>query len=247
MSTISLKDQRIVIIGGSAGIGLSTAKEAVLRGAQVVIAGRTLERLEAAAASIRGSIETRQLDATSERTLAVFFSEVGEFDHLAVLVPGAPDKELSAKLGPFLTMESDVFEAVFRNRFWTQCWAVRHAVPRMRPTGSIVLSSSSQPRKTIPGYSASCAAVGAVEALTRTLAIEIAPIRVNVIAPGFITTPTTDFIPPERRAAWDKVLNAQPVKRFGSPAEIADGILFLMANAFATGTVLDIDGGYRFT
>lgn len=245
--TASLRNQRIVIIGGSAGIGLSTAKEAVLRGAQVVIAGRTQERLKAAAVAIGVAVEIRQLDAGSESAVAEFFAKVGEFDHLAVLVPGAPDKELSAKLGPFLTMEPDVFEAVFRNRFWTQCWAVRHAALRIRKTGSIVLSSSSQPRKTIPGYSASCAAVGAVETLMRILAIEIAPIRVNVIAPGFIATPTTDFIPPERRAAWDKVLHAQPVKRFGSPAEIADGILFLMENAFATGTVLDIDGGYRFT
>lgn len=244
---MSLKDKRIVIIGGSAGIGLRTAKGAAARGAKVVIAGRTLERLKAAADEIGGNVETYQVDATTEAGIKAFFSRVGAFDHLTVLVPSAPDKSLSAKLGLFLDMEPGVFEAVFRNRFWSQCWAARYGAPHMSKEGSIVLMSSSQPRKTIPRYSASCAAAGAIEALARILAIELAPIRVNVIAPGFIQTPGTDHIPPERRAAWEKIAQAQPVKRLGDPDEIADGMLFLMENGFATGTTLDIDGGYRFT
>ncbi|MGE0093120.1 MAG: SDR family NAD(P)-dependent oxidoreductase [Alphaproteobacteria bacterium] len=243
----SLKDKRIVIIGGSAGIGLQTAKEASRRGAKIVIAGRTLERLKTAADEIGGRVETYQVDATTEAGIKAFFSRVGQFDHLTVLVPSAPDKSLSAKLGLFLDMEPAVFDTVFRNRFWSQCWAARYGAPHMSKEGSIVFMSSSQPRKTIPRYSASCAAAGAIESLARILAIELAPIRVNVIAPGFIQTPGTDHIPPERRAMWDKIAQAQPVKRLGEVQEIADGMLFLMENGFATGTTLDIDGGYRFT
>ena len=149
--------------------------------------------------------------------------------------------------GLVILMHEGVHRILFRNRFWTQCWAARYGAPHMSKDGSIVLMSSSQPRKTIPRYSASCAAAGAIEALARILAIELAPIRVNVIAPGFVLTPGTGHIPPERRAAWDRIAQSQPVKRLGDPGEIADGMLFLMENGFATGTVLDIDGGYRFT
>lgn len=244
---MSVAGKRIVIIGGSAGIGLATAKEAARRGASLVIGGRSRERLSQAARQIGGAVETIALDATVEREVAGFFEKVGPFDHLTVLVPSAPDKSVSARFAPFTEMEPALFEAIFRNRFWTQCWGVRYGAPRMSRDGSIVLMSSSQPRKTIPRYSASCAAAGAIEAMARSLAVELAPIRVNVIAPGFILTPGTDNIPPARREQWDRIAQSQPVKRLGSPEEIAAGMLFLMENGFTTGTVLDLDGGYRFT
>jgi NAD(P)-dependent dehydrogenase (short-subunit alcohol dehydrogenase family) len=244
---MSLIDRRIVIIGGSSGIGLMTAMEAVARGAKVVVGGRTADRLAGAAAKIGGNVETYQVYATDEAAMKSFFAKVGRFDHLAVLVPSAPDKSVSAKFAPFLDMDPLLFESVFRNRFWSQCWGARYGAPHMSHDGSIVFMSSSQPRKTIPRYSASCAAAGAIEALARVLAIELAPIRVNVIAPGFIATPGTDHIPAERRAAWDKIAASQPVKRLGNAEEIAAGMLFLMENGYATGAVLDIDGGYRFT
>jgi NAD(P)-dependent dehydrogenase (short-subunit alcohol dehydrogenase family) len=244
---MSLAGARIVIIGGSSGIGLAAAKAATLRGARLVIGGRSPERLARAAAEIGGAVETRALDATDEQAVAALFGSLGRFDHLAVLIPAAPDKSVSAKFAPFLEMEPGLFESVFRNRFWAQLWGVRYGAPRMNPGGSIVLMSSSQPRKTIPRYAASCAAAGAIEALARTLAIELAPIRVNVIAPGFVETPGTEHIPSERRQSWDRITAAQPVKRLGKAEEIASGMMFLMENEYATATVLDVDGGYRLT
>jgi len=244
---MSLAGSRIVVIGGSSGIGLATAREAAARGAQLVIGGRSQDRLARAAGEIGGRVETHQIDATDESAVAALFGRIGRFDHLAVLVPSAPDASVSAKLAPFLAMEPGLFETIFRNRFWTQLWGVRYGAPQMSPTGSIVLMSSAQPRKTIERYAASCAAAGAIEALARTLAIELAPIRVNVIAPGFVETPGTGHIPLERRQNWDRIAAAQPVKRLGKAEEIADEMLFLMANAYATATVLDIDGGYRLT
>lgn len=244
---MSLAGTRIVIIGGSSGIGLATAKAAAARGARLVIGGRSPERLSRAAMEIGGAVETHSVDATDEPAVAALFARLGRFDHLTVLVPTAPDKSLSAKLAPFLEMEPGLFETVFRNRFWSQLWGARYGASQINAGGSIVLMSNSQPRKTIPHYAASCAAAGAIEALARTLAIELAPIRVNVIAPGFVATPGTGHIPPERRQSWDRIATAQPVKRLGRAEEIAHGMLFLMENAYATATVLDVDGGYRLT
>ena len=197
---MALTNKRIVLIGGSAGIGLATAKLAVERGANVVIAGRTRERLDAAAAEIGTRVETHQLDATKEDQVEKFFATLGPFDHLTALVPAATDKSLSSKFANFLDMDAETFSTVFHNRFWSQCFAARHGAPHIAPDGSIVFMSSTQPRKVIPTYSASCAASGAIETLARVLAIELAPVRVNVIAPGFIQTVSTSHIPPERRA-----------------------------------------------
>ena len=239
--------KRIVLIGGSAGIGLATAKRAAKLGASLVIASRSQERLRNAQIEIEGSVECHQLDATEEKAVADLFSKVGSFDHLSVLVPGATDKEHSQQFDRFLDMDSDAFARVITNRFWTQCYAARHGAPNLNPGGSIVFVSNTQPRKAIENYSPSAAACGAIETLARILAIELSPIRVNVIAPGFIETPGTESIPATRRAAWDRITSAQAVKRLGRAEEIAEGLLFLMANEYTTGTVLDIDGGYSLT
>jgi NAD(P)-dependent dehydrogenase (short-subunit alcohol dehydrogenase family) len=244
---MKLTGKRIVLIGGSAGIGLATAKRAAKQGASVVIAGRTEQRLQSAKQQIDGTVETHQLDATDEAAVADFFAKIGPFDHLSMLVPAASDKALSTKFVRFLDMTSEDFAAVFTNRFWSQCYAARHGAPHMNPDGSIIFVSSTQPRKAISNYSASGAASGAIEILARILSIELSPIRVNVMAPGFIETPSTDDIPADRRAAWDQITSAQAVKRLGRAEEIADGMLFLMTSEYTTGTVLDIDGGYRLT
>ncbi len=244
--SVELAGQRLVIIGGSSGIGLALAQQALVADAEVVIGGRSAERLAAASALAKGA-ETVQVDATDEAAMAALFATLAPFDHLTVLVPSASARAVSAGFAPFLDMDPVLFANVFRNRFWTQCWGARYGAPRMRPGGSIVFMSNSQPRKPIPTYSPSCAAAGAIEALMRILAVELAPVRVNVIAPGFIETPGTEDIPPERRSKWDRIAQAQPVQRLGLPDEIASGMLFLMANRFTTGAVLDIDGGYRFT
>ena len=244
---MGLAGKRIVLIGGSAGIGLATAKQAAKLGASLVIAGRTAERLEYAVSEIDGPVETHQLDATDETAVERFFATVGCFDHLSMLVPAATDKQHSQKFDRFLDMDAAAFREAFENRFWTQCYAARHGAPHMSSDGSIVFVSSTQPRKVIADYSASGAASGAIELLARILAIELSPIRVNVIAPGFIETAGTQAIPEERRAAWDRITSAQAVKRLGQADEIADGLLFLMANEYTTGTILDIDGGYRLT
>jgi NAD(P)-dependent dehydrogenase (short-subunit alcohol dehydrogenase family) len=245
--TLTFAGEKIVLIGASAGIGLATAKLAVQGGAEVVIAGRNKVRLRSAITDIGGASEGHSLDATNESELAAFFSRVGAFHHLCTFVPSATDKSTPARYTRFLDMDPDLFANVFRNRFWSQCYAARQGMPNLADSGSIVFVSNTNPRKVIPNYSAGCAAAGAIEALARILALELAPVRVNVIAPGFVATPGTGMIPQSRKQAWDALTQSQPVKRLAEPAEIAHGILFLMANRFATGTVLSIDGGYSLS
>jgi NAD(P)-dependent dehydrogenase (short-subunit alcohol dehydrogenase family) len=244
---MKLDGQKIVLIGASAGIGLATATLAARRGASVVIAARGEEGLRSAAERIPEKVETHRLDATSEEDLKAFFAKVGAFHHLCTLVPGATSKTATAGYLSFLDTDPDVFATVFRNRFWAQCFAVRHGGRLIQPGGSVVFVSNTMPRKIIPNYSASCAAAGALEALSRILAIELAPVRVNVIAPGFVGTPGTDLIPEERKRSWERIVAAQPVKRLAQAEEIAEGILSLMSNRYTTGATLTIDGGYSLT
>lgn len=247
MSIETLKDRRIVLIGGSAGIGLATARAAAAVGARLVIAGRTEERLAAAKAELGAGVETHRLDATDEAAVSTVFKRIGAFDHVAGFVPSATDKAMSARFGRFLDIDRDTFEAIFRNRFWTQCYIARHGAPLIARDGSIVFMSSTQPRKTIPRYAASASAAGAIESLARILALELAPVRVNVIAPGFIETPGTEDIPEDRKRAWAEMVSRQAVQRLGTAEEIARAILFMMANPYMTGAIMTVDGGYTLT
>jgi NAD(P)-dependent dehydrogenase (short-subunit alcohol dehydrogenase family) len=247
MGSARLKGQRAVLIGASAGIGLETAKRLSSEGAALVLASRNMERLEAATRDIPGVVARKQVDATDEAQLAAFFQSLESFDHLSTFVPAAADAAMSAKFGRFLDMDLALIQRVMTNRFWSHCFAARHGAAKLKPGGSIVFVSSTMPRKAIPGYAASSAAAGALESLARVLAIELAPVRVNVVVPGFIASHGTENIPEERKAQWARLVSAQGVKRLGTSEEIADAILFLMSNAYTTGALLSVDGGYTLT
>lgn len=244
---MSLAGRRIVLIGGSSGIGLATAKAAVARGASVVVAGRSAERLDSARHEIGGQVETRSLDATEEASVAGFFTAVGAHDHVAVLVPTVPDAEARKSVRGFADTPQDTMEIVMRHKFWCQVYCARHARRHLRPGGSIVFITGQAHRKSLPNYPLVAAADAAVEALARELAREFAPLRVNVVAPGLIETPLIRGLPPGHRDALEALVGPQPVPRMGAVEEIADAILWIMGNGFATGTVLEVDGGYKLT
>ena len=136
---------------------------------------------------------------------------------------------------------------MLRHKFWCQVYCARHARRHLRAGGSIVFVTGQAHRKSLPNFITVAAADAAVEALARGLAREFAPIRVNVVAPGLIETPLIRGLPQGYRAALEAKLASQPVPRMGTAEEIAEAILWIMGNGFATGAVLDVDGGYKLT
>lgn len=233
-----LQDKRVVVIGGSSGIGLATARMAASEGAAVVIASRSMDKLEKAAATIPGKIEAFSVDIREENSLAGLFAAIGEFDHLAT-----PAGEVAG--GPFLDLDPREARQAFDSKFWGQYLAAKHGAPRIRSGGSITLISGSNSQRPLPQSAVRAAINSAVEGLTRALAVELMPIRVNAVAPGLIDTPLHDRLPRERKdVLFQAVAASLPLKRVGTAEEIAHGILHLMTNGYTTGSTLFVDGGY---
>ncbi len=240
---MSLTGQRVVVIGGSSGMGLAVARAAAAEGAHVVIAARNPERLERARATIAGAVTSRGLDVRDEAAVKGFFEELGALDHLV-----STAHESSAGIGAMRTFPELEIAAARRfmdGKFWSQVIAARYAVPTLSAHGSITLFSGVASRKAMPRHTAIAAVNGAVEAFARALAHEIRPRRVNVVAPGLTATPTYDSIPEKDRAAFFAARAAHlPVGRVGTPEDIAETVLYLMNSGYSTGTVVDIDGGH---
>ncbi len=227
---MTLQDKKVVVIGGSAGIGKATAQAAAAAGAHVVIAGRSEEQLQKARTEIGGRIEQCVLDVRDVRGMDYCLEEVAPFDHLVITAA-------DVHTAPFLKTDLEEAHQMFEVKFWGQLAAVQLAAPCIREGGSITLFSGAASRKPMQGYAMIAAMNGAIEGLMRTLAVELSPIRVNAVSPGLIDTHNFD---PERRQA---VAQRLPVKQIGEPSHVAAGVLFLMQNPYVTGTVLCIDGG----
>ena len=159
----------------------------------MVIGGRTNEKLERAKKEIGGEVTGLALDVGEEAQIKTFFAEVGKFDHLTT--PGS-----TIHGGPFLTLDSASARADFQSKFWGQYLAAKYGAPGMRPGGSIVFFSGIYSQRPPAGAATTAAINGAIEALARALAVELAPIRVNAVSPGLVDTPIYDGMPrPEGR------------------------------------------------
>ena len=240
---MSLKDQTVVVIGGSAGMGLAVARAAAAEGARVVIAARDAARLARAATEIEGKVETRVLDARNEADVAAFFEALGALDHLVVTAHQSSTG--LGVMGVFPDVETGAARGFMDGKFWTQFNAAKHAMPRLSAHGSITLVSGAASRKAMPRHTAIAAVNGAIEAFGRALAHEIRPKRVNVIAPGLTATSTYDSMTARDREALFAGRAAHlPVGRVGTPEDIAQAVLYVMKNGYSTGAVIDVDGGH---
>lgn len=234
----ALSDQKIVVIGGSSGIGLATAKQFAAQGAHVVIASRSENKLKIALAEIRGKAEARPLDFTDEAGVRAFFEAGGSFDHLVLMGAGLP------AWGKFEEIQTTALEQAFRTKFWGYFYCAKYGVPRLRPRGSILFTIGGAARTAIPGTSGVAAVNGAILSMATTLARELAPIRVNILSPGLVDTPAYNWMTPEQKAVFFKQTgNSLPVGRIGTAEEIAQAAYFLVTNGYTTGAVLDVDGG----
>jgi NAD(P)-dependent dehydrogenase (short-subunit alcohol dehydrogenase family) len=235
---VTLANQRVVVIGGSSGMGLATAHAAAAAGAAVTIASSGRERLDAALAALPGDCDGIVADIRSEADIVALFAQVGELDHLVFTANGAPvQQELE-------DLSLDDARQGFGVPFWGAIAAVKHAAPRIRPGGSIALTSGTIGVRPTPGSALAAAGVGAVEGLTRALAVELAPIRVNAVRPGVVRTPMWNGIPePQREALFTTLAERTLTRAIGEPDQIAATHMYLMENHFVTGTVLTVDGG----
>lgn len=226
--------QRVAVVGGTAGIGAAIARGAAAQGAAVVAAGRRGEAAAAPGAAAVSSIETRAIDIASEASIRDFFAALGPVDHLVVTAA-------FVRPGPFRTGPLDDARPSFEGKFWSQYLCARHAEVRR----SILLFSGVFSRRPQPGMSIVSAVNGAVEALGRALAVELAPVRVNVMSPGLIQgTDAYAGMPEERRQVMlEGAAKRLPAGLVGDADSVAGPALALMASPYATGAILDIDGG----
>jgi NAD(P)-dependent dehydrogenase (short-subunit alcohol dehydrogenase family) len=233
---MSLKDQTVVILGGSSGIGLATAKAALVEGARVIITGRSHDRLEQARTALETDVRTVALDVTDEAGTRTLFMGFDHVDHVFITAG-------TVAFDPKLAPDSASMRAAIDMRFLGALYAAKYAATKMGAGGSITFMSGTTALRPLPGASVATASCGAVEAFARSLAVDLAPIRVNTIQPGLVDTPFLDILGDQRSAIVEDYSRRLPVKRPGRPEEIADAVLFLMKNGFVTGITLTIDGG----
>ena len=230
---MSLQGKKVVVVGGSSGIGYATAAIAKAQGAEVVIASRAGQRLEAAAKAL--GVRGIAADVTGDEAVEALFRQTGAVDHVAVTAA-------QLKSGPFKSMSMADARATMEGKFWGAWRVARYA--EFRTGGSLTIVSGFLSIRPRPNSAIVGAANGALEALARSLAIDLAPVRVNAVSPGIIDTPIRAAMPEDaRKAMLDKIAAALPVGRVGLAEDIGMQILAFMQNGFATGSIVYIDGG----
>jgi len=228
-----LTGKKIVVVGGSSGIGLSTAELAKSEGADVVVASRNADRLKAVAEKLGATAITT--DVTSDESVTDLFRKCGPVDHVVVTAA-------QLRSGPFKSVSMEDVRATMESKFWG-AWRVARAA-EIRPGGSLTLVSGFLSIRPRPAAAIVGAANGALESLARSLALELAPVRVNAVSPGIIDTPIRASMPEAaRRDMLAKAAAALPVGRVGVGEDIARQILTFMTVGFATGSIVYIDGG----
>jgi NAD(P)-dependent dehydrogenase (short-subunit alcohol dehydrogenase family) len=240
---VSLEGRKVVIIGGSYGIGYATALMALDAGAEVAIAARGADRLAAAAQALRArggpEVRSQALRVEDRPAVASFLAGCAPFDHL--VLPGSTVKPI---LYDDLTDENA--REAFESKFWGPFWAAYDAQPHLRRGGSIVFFTGVAAKRPVKGYIMGACINGALNAATRSLALEFAKIgvRVNTIAPGLCDTPLNDILHPhDKEERYAQMAARLPVGRIGHAEDCALGAIYLMANGYVTAQLLGIDGG----
>ncbi len=233
-----LHNKRVVILGGSSGIGLAVAEQAASQGAKLVIASSNAERVQKAIESLGGNAQGHTLDLSDEQAVETLFAKLGAFDHL-VFTAGD-----SLHLHDLATTYLKQARRAFELRYWAALAAVKYGSKNIRKGGSVVLTTGVAGQRPQKGWVLAASVCGTIDALTRALAVELAPIRVNAVSPGVVRTNLWQSMSAaEREQLYESVGKSLPVGRVGEPHDIAQAYVFLMQEGFVTGQILVVDGG----
>ncbi|MBM0275782.1 SDR family oxidoreductase [Micromonospora tarensis] len=233
-----LTDQRVVVLGGTSGIGLATAARAAREGARVVVASRHRRSVDRALATLPSSTTGYVADLANPADVARLFQDLGPFDHL-VYTAGEPLALMSVD-----ALDLTAARTAFDLRYFGALSAVNAALPLLRPGGSITLTTGTANHRPNPGWSVAASITGAIDALVRSLAVELAPIRVNAVSAGVIRSPLWDALPEDtREQMYAQLGDSLPLGRVGEPEEVAEAFAYLLRSTYATGTIVTVDGG----
>ncbi|WFP74820.1 SDR family oxidoreductase [Mesorhizobium sp. WSM4906] len=240
---MDMDNRKILIVGGSSGMGLALARRCLDEGATVVIAGRGEAKLNAARDELNrpAKLETAVVDISREAEVAALFERIGRLDHI---VSTAADIEGAYQLLPEIELEAA--QRVVESKFYGPLLLAKHGTPKLSANGSLTFVSGIAAYRPAARGSVVAAVNAGLEGLVRALAVELAPIRVNAVSPGWVDTPIWQLVAGD---AKDETLAAMakrlPAGRVGRPQDIADALRFLIGNGFTTGTTLHVEGGHR--
>ncbi|MEV4442726.1 SDR family oxidoreductase [Streptomyces sp. NPDC049577] len=235
---MSLSDQRVVILGGTSGIGLATADLATREGAEAVVVSSNPRSVERALASLPEGSTGEVADLTDVTQIAAVFDRIGSFDHL-VYTAGEP-----LALMRLDALDIEAAMAFFTLRCFGALGSVGAALPHLRPGGSVVLTSGTAALRAAPGWTVAAGVCGAVESMVRAMAVELAPLRVNAVRPGVVRSPLWSRMAEAERERWyERTASGVPLGRVGEVVDVAEAYVFLMRQRHATGTVVTVDGG----
>lgn len=236
-----LKDKKVIIIGGSAGIGLAIAQSAATKGAVVIIVSSNQKRIQAALEILPSHVKGIMVNANDEQQIKNLFEQVGAFDHL-VYTAGE-----NLKLGEITSIELEDAKQFFNIRYWGAFTAVKYAAPYISKDGSVVLTSGIASNRPLKGWSLGASICSAMEGFARAMAMELAPVRVNIVSPGIVKTELWSDMPDaERENLYAQTATALPVKKVGEAEDIAKTYVYLMEQTYSTGQTIIVDGGASF-
>lgn len=238
-----LAARRVVVAGGSSGMGLASAEALLRAGAAVLLVGRSEAKLAAARERLAafGEVQVWRADVTVEADVRALFDAAGAVDHI---VCTAADIRGAYALLP--EVDADAIDRAWRSKVLAPMLLARHGGPRLPADGAVVLTSGIAAYRPRPRGVVVAAINAAIEGLVRAMALELAPVRVNAVSPGWVRTPIwQDVAGADSETMLAEMAARLPVGRVGLPADIADAVLFLLGNGYTTGTVLHVDGGHR--
>jgi len=235
-----LQDQRVVIVGGTSGMGLGSARAAAEAGAEVIVVGRRPEASRKSSSAEDGHFKHATADMTNEASVRALFEEIGHLDHLLITAAPASGKFL----GDFTKQDLAKAQGYMNAKFFGSWLCARYAAPKIRSNGSITFLTGCSVVHPHPGGTMVTATFAALEAFSRVLALEMGPLRVNTIRPGLVESEAWDFLDkPVRDKFFERARAIMPARRIGSIQDIGHCAVFIMTNPYISGTTIEVSGG----